>query len=153
MAPRSNLTPEVTRDTLLPTPPVGFLVGWLDRGKEDACYAAVVTKIEGPGRIELHIFPPRTQFTVLAHYRNGVYFQAHPMHTDNPHNINLVRNGCWKYLPDVRIPDSHYALHRAEIERRDAARQKAAAAQEASAAAMRARTMVPDDLPTPVPLS
>jgi hypothetical protein len=150
MAPRN--VPEQPKEQLLPTPPVGWIVGWR-RKPDDEPYAAIVTKQEGPGRLEVHIFPPRTQFTVLAHFKNGVFWAEHQMHKDNPHNAQLGRNGCWSYIHDTRIPDSHYDIHRQENERRDLARQRAD--EEFRREAERRERPLPaqlEDLPTPVPL-
>lgn len=96
---------------LLPTPPVGWSVQWLERNNEQNPRGAMVTRVEGPGRIELTVFGPRA----VPSHKQGVYHVDAPIHEDR--NAGTLRNGSWRYLPGTRAPKEHYDLHREDLER------------------------------------
>lgn len=141
----------VDKSTWLPTPPVGTVVQWFNKGKEDACYAAVVTRQEGAGRVEVVIFPPKNLYTVVAHYRIGVLHRTHPS-SQIPHSPTNDRNGFWDYLPGQAIPEDHWDYARQETER---ARIRAEASErelrEREEAYRKSKELTPD-LPTPLPM-
>ncbi len=141
---------QVDQSSLLPTPPVGAMVQWFNRGKEDACYAGIVTRQEGAGRVELVIFPPKNLFTVVAHYKIGVLHRSHPSNAivNSPQKD---RNGYWDYLPGQKIPEDHWEFAKKEQElSRIRAEHSERELREREEQYRKSKELVPD-LPTPVP--
>lgn len=92
-----------------PTPPVGTFVQWFNRNDvadPGAVCAAVVTKVDGPAKVCLTIFPPNG----MPKHKVGVYFTGHPVH-ENKVNAQTDRNGSWGYPPEVTVAPGHYKLH------------------------------------------
>lgn len=98
-----------------PTPPVGTNVVWYNRAmvSPENQRAAVVTAVEGAGRLSLTIFGPMEHAT----HKKGVLFKEDPTH-GNRNNMMSQTNGAWGYPDGVRVCKSHYEAHVAEIQRR-----------------------------------
>lgn len=96
-----------------PTPPVGTVVVWYDRAlvKPENQKAAIVTAVEGPGRLTLTIFGPR------AHpiHKIGVLHHTHECH-GNRNNVMSQQNGAWAYPDGVKADKSHLNLHLDQIQ-------------------------------------
>lgn len=93
----------------LPTPPVGTMIVWYDRGQkiDGSQRAAIVTKVEGPGKLQLTVFAPNAMPT----HKIGSLHISHPVHT-KAHNSVSKNNGGWDYRDGDDIPDTHYEAHR-----------------------------------------
>lgn len=115
---QKNLMEKLKRDkeSPLPTPPIGMAVQWFDRDKDDMAYAAVVTAIQAPGKLELAIFKPR-HHTV---HKQGVMHRSAEIH-QRKNNPTTVTNGSWDYITGQRAVQRHYQEHLQEIERRELA--------------------------------
>jgi hypothetical protein len=101
------------RENPLPTPPIGERLQWFEANQDDRCYAAVCTRQEAAGKIEIAIFKPR--HTVI--HKQGVWHRSHPVH-QNRHNNVTVNNGSWDYLPGTVIPKSHRDRYLRELDQR-----------------------------------
>lgn len=117
----------------LPTAPVGMAVQWFELNEDDRCYAAQVTRVEGPGKVQVVIHKPNAMPT----HKQGVLHRSHPVH-QNKHATETMRNGAWDYLPGQTIPKAHREVHLKELQRREAGilelqRQTAEAAARAAA--------------------
>lgn len=111
---------EVENQNKFPTPPVGESVTWYRAGDPNVPLAAIVTKIEGPGRVALTVFSYRSH----PGYVEGVFYHEHPIHAIKG-NPTTHRCGYFTYpgelLPAGKKPHaSHYSLHQADINRRKA---------------------------------
>jgi hypothetical protein len=104
------------KDNPLPTPPIGTWVHWFERNQKDACYAALVTAIQGPGKLELEIHKPRS----VAINRQGVLHVSHPCHEKRA-NPASVASGSWDYLPLQKPHKAHFELHLSQLEAREGA--------------------------------
>ncbi len=104
------------KDDPLPTPPVGYDVQWFDRNDKDLAYAAKVTAVQGPGKVELVIFKPRA----MPIHKQGVMHKSSDVHKQR-NNSTTVRSGSWDYMPLVKQPASHLQPHLKELERRELA--------------------------------
>jgi len=119
----------------LPTPPVGLGVQWFEMDETDRCYAAKVTRVEGPGKVQLIIFKP----SAMAQHKQGVLHRSHPVH-QNRHATETMRNGSWDYLPGITIPKTHREFHLSELKRREANILEQQRIAESQAAALKAKT-------------
>ena len=92
-----------------PTPPVGAMVVWYARAdvREGAEIAAIVTRVDGPGKISLTAFRPQGMPDPT---RLGVLHVNHPTHLSK-HNSVSVNTGAWDYPDGTIPPKSHYARH------------------------------------------
>ena len=105
----------------LPTPPVGTSVVWFAGAKRDAhrpyedAIAAVVTKIDGPGRVTLVAFAPHA---VPSHKRSSHHVD-HPIHLQRANSVS-VESGSWDYPHGTTAPKAHFATHLAELGRQRA---------------------------------
>jgi hypothetical protein len=106
---------EKDRERLQPTPPIGTPVQWYQGGEKAAAYAALVTGIEGPGRLKLVIFP----INQFHQHKLAVHHVSHQVH-DKPGNSTTKNSGSWDYAPGVKFPHGHYELHEAELNKREA---------------------------------
>ena len=99
----------------LPTPPVSYLVHWYPQGKieNDNRIAAIVTKIEGPGKLTLTMFPPSS----MPVHKVGVHHTTHPAVERQAEHVR-IHNGVWEYIPGTQIPKSHREVHLDELNRR-----------------------------------
>jgi hypothetical protein len=95
----------------LPTPPVGYAVQWYEGGRRENVRAAIVTKVEGPGRVMLAVISPNS-FVI----HKSVHHADHPVHK-RQNAPEAARNGTWDYLPDTKIPASHHKLHIEQLDR------------------------------------
>ena len=97
----------------MPTPPIGTMVVWYDRAHytPENQKAAIVTAVEGPGRVGLTIFGPR------AHpiHKIGVLHHTHEAH-QNRNNVMSQQNGSWSYPDGVKPDKSHLDLHLDQIQ-------------------------------------
>lgn len=97
----------------LPTPPVGTTVVWYDRASNEpgAEIAAIVTRIEGPGKISVTTFRPQgmPEFT-----RRGVLYMTHPQH-ENRHNTVSRNSGSWAYPGQSKPPKADFELHLTQL--------------------------------------
>lgn len=105
----------------LPTPPVGTTVVWFPGAKRDAhrpyedAVAAVVTKIDGSGRVTLVAFAPHA---VPSHKRSSHHVD-HPIHLQRANSVS-VESGSWDYPQGTTAPKAHFATHLAELSRQRA---------------------------------
>lgn len=104
---------EAERANLQPTPPIGTVVQWYKGGDKREVRAAQVTAIEGPGRVVVVINEPSAFPKTLK----GVFHESHRIHERN-NNQTTVRCGSWGYIPGTKPEDSHYNVHREELEKR-----------------------------------
>ena len=124
---------EEDKENRLPTPPIRTPVQWYLGGDRGQATAAMVTGVEGPGRLMLVIF----QRNSIPMHRTGVYYVTHRMVTDKTNGTvgaTLKEKGSWGLEEGFKIPESWYAVHDADIARREAnlvegERQAAAAAE------------------------
>lgn len=95
--------------TPIPTPPVGWCVIWYRRAHvaEGAEIAAIVTKVEGPGKITITAFAP---VAVPDPTRRGCLHVSHPVHEQRA-NASSVNSGAWDYPTGVKPPKEHYQYH------------------------------------------
>ena len=95
-------------DNLLPTPPVGTIVVWYERGRVEASAqrAAVVTKQEAPGKLTITVFAPNA----MQSHKQGVLHVTHSVH-EKAHNSVSKNSGGWDYVEGTKIPESHYKIH------------------------------------------
>jgi len=93
-----------------PTPPVGYAVQWYRSGNTSDPVPALVSGIEGPGRLKLVAFPINT----FMQHKSGVYHVSAKVH-DQKGNPTTGRCGSWDYYPE----DNHYKLFEAEVARRE----------------------------------
>ncbi|WP_175517210.1 hypothetical protein [Planctomicrobium piriforme] len=100
----------------LPTPPISTSVVWYAKGKVESenQQAAIVTKIEAPGRVTLTILPPRG----MPIHKQGVYYKDDPiMQGTSPLSVKQ-QCGVWAY-PDGKSPaKAHYVYHERLLARR-----------------------------------
>lgn len=124
-----------------PTPPVGMPIVWYLNGDRRLPRAAVVTDIEGPGRIAVAITPKNSQTL----HRTGVHYTHHPDcedEDDQPKNTpQVARNGTWDYVPGYfsTIPREHFQPHLDLIEKREVSLLKQMEAEEAALKAAKDR--------------
>lgn len=119
LSPSANKSLEQIRvqmDLPLPTAPVGTNVQWFEMNEDERCYAALVTRIEGPGKVQVVVFRPNA----MPQHRQGVLHRSHPVHK-NRHATETMRNGAWDYPPGVNPLKGHRELHLKELKRREAA--------------------------------
>jgi hypothetical protein len=92
----------------MPTPPVGTMVIWYDRAdtRPGGERAAVVTKIEEPGKLTLTIFPPNS----MPIHKQGCLHISNPIH-ERKSNAVSRNSGAWDYLDFTDIPKVHYEPH------------------------------------------
>lgn len=112
----------------LPTPPVGTTVQWYDHGDIRFPTAAIVTEVEGPGRVKLAVF----RVNALPQHKPGVYHVDSLIH-DQANNQTTYRCGSWGYPQGVKPPKEHYELHVQDVERRKEHLRKAEEAAKAAA--------------------
>ena len=107
---------QAQKSSPLPTPPIGWQVNWFEQNKPDLCYAAVVTAVQAPGKLELTVFKPR-HFPI---HKQGVLHRSHPAHEGRA-NPATISSGSWDYLPSQRAHKAHYEMHVSQLERREQA--------------------------------
>lgn len=112
----ANLNAE--KERRLPTPPVGEALVWYIDCDKNRPVAAQCNAIEGPGRI-----------WVVIHTKNGMPMHRgaclHVSHPTFEKSISALQrtNGSWDY-PRHKAPVEDYAVHDAEIAKREAALRK-----------------------------
>lgn len=97
-----------------PTAPVGWNVNWFEANESDRCYAAIVTKVEGPAKVALAVLKPNSMIV----HKMGVLHRSHPVHR-NKHATETMRNGAWDYLPGTNPLKSHRDVHLKDLEKRE----------------------------------
>ncbi len=100
------------KERVLPTPPIGHSVQWFEAGNTKNPFAAVVTQVEGPGRVELTVFKARSSLI----YKQGVLHVTAEEHKV-PGNPTTVRCGSWDY-PLGKYPREHSDFHLQDIAKR-----------------------------------
>lgn len=101
-----------------PTPPVGTILVWFNAAKRDPnrpyedAVAAIVTKVDGPGKLTLAAIPP---FGMLSHKRSSHYV-GHPIHLQRANSVS-IESGSWDYPEGARPHKDHYKMHLDEIQR------------------------------------
>lgn len=92
----------------LPTAPVGTPIIWYPQGdiQRGIPVAGVVTLVDGPGKITVTTFPPRSFPT----HKTAALHEWHPQHKDR-HNHISINCGAWGYPKDVAIPKQHFQPH------------------------------------------
>lgn len=92
----------------LPTPPVGTPIIWFDKAivKPGAELAAVVTKVEGPGKVTLVVFRP----CAFPEFKRSSLHEFHLQNKER-HVEALSNCGAWAYPRGTVIPKSHNELH------------------------------------------
>lgn len=111
---------DVESKNMYPTPPLGETVTWYQAGDKDAPRAAIVTAIEGPGRVAITVFGLRSH----PSYMQGVLHHSHPMHKIKG-NPTTSRCGYFTYPGELdpqgkKAPASHYHFHQMDIAARRA---------------------------------
>lgn len=96
-----------------PTPPVGTVVIWYERGIKDAANqrAAIVTRQDGPGKLVLTVFGANA----MAQHKTGSLHVSNPVHA-MLHNSMSKNNGGWDYCDGYVIPDEHYEIHNRQVQ-------------------------------------
>jgi hypothetical protein len=102
----------------MPTPPLGESVTWYENGDKHAPRAAIVTAIEGPGKVALTVFKLRSH----PSYVQGVFHVSHPIHNEKG-NPTTQRCGYFTYPGETedkgkKAPGFHYDFHQRDIARR-----------------------------------
>lgn len=99
-----------------PTPPVGTPVVWYPRAeqKEGNEVAALVTKIEGSGKVIVTTFRPHS----VPEHKAGVLHVSNPIHEVRA-NAASRNCGSWDYPvgSKVKVPLAHYQHHKDELAR------------------------------------
>lgn len=104
------------KETPSPTPPIGTMVNWFERNEEEMRFAAVVTRIQGAGKVELAVQKPRHHVI----HKQGVLYRGDPIHEKRA-NPATVAAGSWDYIEGVKIPHSHFSYHLNDLERQEKA--------------------------------
>lgn len=102
---------------LTPTPPVGCPVVWYPRGdRANGPSAALVTQVEGLGRVSLTIFAVQSEPVV----KKGVNFIDVAEQT--PNASQTVRNGGWDFVPgfEPAAGSGVYKLAHEDMDRKEA---------------------------------
>jgi hypothetical protein len=98
--------PELLKNDMLPTPPVGWRVVWRREGHRDVMPADVTeNSVSEPGIVSLSI-----NFGTQLKLMEAVQWEGHP-DSQNKTSANVRFRGTWAYLPDTDIPDSHFDVH------------------------------------------
>lgn len=107
---------EEQKKNTLPTPPVGTLIVWYDRAivEDDRAYAAIVTRVDGPGKITPIIFPPAS---MPIHRKQGSLHVSDPIHQKRG-NASSVNCGAWDYPKGTNRPKAHSELHLSILDRK-----------------------------------
>ena len=105
---------EADRTVKIPTPPVRTTVQWYLRGDKNEVAPAIVTAIEGPGRLQLCVFPKNT----FPQHKTGVYHVDHRaiQERSNPHT---PRCGSWGFEDGFVPPKEWYAIQEQDLARRE----------------------------------
>jgi hypothetical protein len=105
----------------LPTPPVGTNVVWFPGAKRDVhrpyedAVAALVTKIDGSGKLTLIAFAPHA----MPSHKRSSHHVDHPIHLQRANSVS-VDSGSWDYPQGTTPPKAHFAHHLAELGRQRA---------------------------------
>jgi hypothetical protein len=89
-----------------PTPPVGETVQWFENNDQDNPRAAIVAKVEEPGRLCLTVFPPNG----ATRHIMGCWHVSHECHQTRGSQMTF-RNGSWNYVPGRTVPKADYQAH------------------------------------------
>lgn len=100
----------------LPTPHIGCMVLWYPRGRIETEneVAAIVTAIEGPGKVKLTVFKPNA----MQEHKQGVHWSGHPAMEGKDFAQARIHNGVWDYETNTNVRKSHYDLHREQLQRK-----------------------------------
>jgi len=130
LAPMQDMLANVEKEMKnpIPTPPVGTTIVWYAKAlvEDDSKIAALVTKVEGPGKITVTAFRPQGMADPT---RRGCLHVSDPIH-EKRHNSVSMNSGAWDYVAFTKIPKEHYQLHLdALAKKRDSLIEKLATAQ------------------------
>lgn len=120
----------------MPTPPVGMPVVWFLGGDEANPRPALVTQVEGPGRVSLVVLPLNT----MPQHKMGVLYKDHP-DMEEANTPAKRTKGSWDYIPGFpsMIPKEHFEHHKQLLDRREKQAMAQLEQEEREAAAMAAR--------------
>jgi hypothetical protein len=109
---------QAQRQSLYPTPPIGTIVIWYEKGVlgEGRGEPAVVRKADGPGRLSLALLC-RSRGAVKA----NVQFKEMPNAT-NANSRGTHDHGCWGYVEGTAPANedhAHYRLHSEHLAKRE----------------------------------
>lgn len=104
------------RKRLQPTPPVGMPVVWFMGGDDKNPRPALVTQVEGPGRVSLVILPLNT----MPQHKMGVLYKDHP-DMEEANTPAKRTKGSWDYVPGFpsMIPKEHFEHHKGLLDHRE----------------------------------
>jgi hypothetical protein len=105
---------EHEKENLLPTPSVSTPIQWFLGGHGEA-QAAIVSKVESPGKLSVTIFPPNG----MPFVKRGVLWKRCEQAVKNPHDPQVHRSGAWDYPLGTNIPKQHLQLHTAMLEQKE----------------------------------
>lgn len=99
------------RQRLQPTPKVSDTVIYHAYGDKRNSAPAIVSEVEGPGRVKLTIFP----YQGMLQHKAGCHHISHWIH-DKP-NENTKMNGAWSFAREA--PADAFEVHEAELTKRE----------------------------------
>lgn len=99
------------RQRLQPTPKVSDGVIYHAYGDKRNAAPAIVSEVEGPGRIKVTVFP----FNGMLQHKGGCHHVTHWIH-DKP-NETTKMNGAWSFPREA--PVDAYEVHEAELAKRE----------------------------------
>lgn len=111
---------EKQMETPIPTPHVSCMVIWYPRGRSDnpeEGKAAIVTAIQGSGKVSLTILPPMG----TPVFKKGVYYCKHPQMERMKKTSAIMESGTWSFPENTTPRKTHYELHLQELSKRKAA--------------------------------
>jgi len=99
----------------LPTPPVGTPVVFYPgaRIESGAEVAAIVTQVQGPGKLTLAVFRPMG----MVQGQKQCLHASHPLHEKLDKAVSR-NNGAWDYPQGIRPAKLHYQVHLDELAKR-----------------------------------
>ena len=103
---------EEAKKNPLPTPPVGFPVQWYENNDQSNPRAAIVVKVEEPGKLSLTVLPPNG----MPRHIQGCWHCSHDIHQIRGNN-NTFRSGSWGYT-DGKPPKDHLKAHVEHLDKR-----------------------------------
>lgn len=110
-SPQIKALEEELKTGVLPTPRIGETIIWFPENKTadqlgvSLARAAIVTAVEGPGRLSVLVFAPNSE----PRHRKGVWHTTWPGH-QKPGNETTKTNGSWDYV-DRKTPAKDRDLH------------------------------------------
>ena len=92
----------------LPTPPIGTPVVWYPHARvvKGAEVAALVTGIEGPGRLKITVFVPNG----MPVPKQACHHVTDPVHEKRNNSISKT-SGAWDYIEGTKTPKADFQFH------------------------------------------